>query len=136
MILSPNKERRKIYFPLLSKALWSKINSCYIILFSNLKQKNTTLLLVKELLAVTWILCILRHPIHSYMRALLHEYMHIFVHTYIHTYIHKCLCVCYSIICSLEDGSIYDRKYLGNMRHLPKFIPFKSQTTYTKTWTD
>ena len=38
------------YFPFLSKALWSKINSCY-----NLKsetKKNTTLLLV-ELLAIT-----------------------------------------------------------------------------------
>ena len=27
-------------FPLLSKALWSTIDSCYCILFSNLKQKN------------------------------------------------------------------------------------------------
>ena len=28
------------YFPLLSKASWSMISSCYSILFSNLKQKN------------------------------------------------------------------------------------------------
>ena len=27
-------------FPLLSKAMWSRINSCYRILFSNLKQKH------------------------------------------------------------------------------------------------
>ena len=47
-------------FLLLSKGLWSRINSCYSILFSNLKQKRTTLLIV-DLLAVTWVPCILRH---------------------------------------------------------------------------
>ena len=40
MILSPNKYQCKIYFPLVSKALWSRINSYYSILFSNLKQKK------------------------------------------------------------------------------------------------
>ena len=45
MILSPNKLWNKIFFPLLSKTMWSRIDSCYSILFSNLKQKkNTTLL--------------------------------------------------------------------------------------------
>ena len=41
-----------IFFPLLSKTLRSRINSCYSILFSSLKQKKNTLLLV-ELLTVT-----------------------------------------------------------------------------------
>ena len=50
-------------FPLLSKALWSRINSCYSILFSNLKQKKNTTLSVVALLEVTWGPCILRHPI-------------------------------------------------------------------------
>ena len=40
MILSSNKWY-KILFPLLSKALWFKINSHYSILLSNLKQKRT-----------------------------------------------------------------------------------------------
>ena len=50
IILSPNKEWRKIFLPLLSKVLRSRINSCYCILFSNMKQKHTLLI---ELLAVT-----------------------------------------------------------------------------------
>ena len=37
---SPNK-RRKIFFPILSKPFWSRINSCYSILFWNLRQKRT-----------------------------------------------------------------------------------------------
>ena len=40
MILSLNNKQRKIFAPLLSKALWSRINSCYGILFSNLKQNK------------------------------------------------------------------------------------------------
>ena len=35
--LSPNKSWRKIFFPHLSEALWSRINCCHSILFSNLK---------------------------------------------------------------------------------------------------
>ena len=54
--------KTQIFFPLLYKALWPRFNSCYSILFSKLKQKKNTLLLV-ELLAVTWVPCILRHPI-------------------------------------------------------------------------
>ena len=46
-----------------SKALGLKINSCYCILFSNLKQKKNTTLLLVELLAVTWVPCILRQPL-------------------------------------------------------------------------
>ena len=69
MILAPNKSWRKMFFPLLSEALWSRINSWYSISFSNVKQKkekkNTTLLLV-ELLAVTWAPYILRQPILSF----------------------------------------------------------------------
>ena len=38
---SSNKLWRKMFFPLLSKSLWSRINSCYSLLFSNLKQKRT-----------------------------------------------------------------------------------------------
>ena len=34
-----------------------------VILFSNLKQKKNTTLLLVELLAVTWVPCILRHSI-------------------------------------------------------------------------
>ena len=48
--------------------LWSRINSCYSILFSNRKQKKNTSLFVVELLAVTWAPCILRHPILEYCR--------------------------------------------------------------------
>ena len=50
----------KYFFLLLSKALCWKINSCYSILFSNLKQKKNTELTIVELLAVTYIL---RHPV-------------------------------------------------------------------------
>ena len=38
MILSPNKSWRKICFPLLSKAFWLIIISCYGLLSSNLKK--------------------------------------------------------------------------------------------------
>ena len=41
MILSPNKQWHKIFFPLLSKTLWSRINCYYSIQFSILKQKRT-----------------------------------------------------------------------------------------------
>ena len=51
------------YFPLLSKALWSRINSCYSILFSNLNKKKNTILSLAVFLAVTWVSCILKHPI-------------------------------------------------------------------------
>ena len=40
MIFSPIKSWRKIFFPPLSKALWSRVNSYYRILFSKLKQKE------------------------------------------------------------------------------------------------
>ena len=60
---SLNKEWRNIFLPLLSKALWSKISCCYSILYSNLKQKKNTKLLLVELLTVTWAPCLLRHPI-------------------------------------------------------------------------
>ena len=53
--LSSNKWCRKIFFPLLSKVLWSRINSWYRKLFSNLIQKKNTKLLVVEFLAVTWV---------------------------------------------------------------------------------
>ena len=53
----------KNIFPHLAKTLWSRINSCYCILFSDLKQKRTALLLVVELWAFTWVPLILRHPI-------------------------------------------------------------------------
>ena len=46
MILSPNKLWQNL-FPLLSKALWSRINSCYSILFSNLKQKRTHIIIIR-----------------------------------------------------------------------------------------
>ena len=39
MILSPNKLWCKIFFLLLSKALWLRINSCYSKLFSILKKR-------------------------------------------------------------------------------------------------
>ena len=48
-------------FPFLSKVLWSSINSCYTLFKSETKQ-NTTLLL-EQLLAVTWVLCILKNLI-------------------------------------------------------------------------
>ena len=66
MILSPNKKWRKIFFLLLSKTLELRINSCYSLLFSNLKQKKNVILLV-EILAVTWVPCILRHPIYIHI---------------------------------------------------------------------
>ena len=62
LYLSPNNLLHKILFPLLSKELWSRMNGCYSILFSNLKQKKNTLLLV-ELFVVTLVPCILGHPI-------------------------------------------------------------------------
>ena len=43
-----------------SKALWSRINSCYSILFSNMKKRTWSLV---ELFAVTWVSCILRHTV-------------------------------------------------------------------------
>ena len=52
---------RKYFFPLLSKALWSRINSFFYSIFEYETNENTTLLLVK-LLAVTWVPCIPRHP--------------------------------------------------------------------------
>ena len=67
----------KYFFPLFSKALWSRINSYYHILFPNLK-KNTLLV---ELLVVTWVPSILRH------------------HIYIYIYIYMCVCVCVVIEC-------------------------------------
>ena len=39
------------YFPLLSMALWLRINSCYSILFLHLKQKKNTTLLLAGLFA-------------------------------------------------------------------------------------
>ena len=62
MILSLNKLWHKIFL-LLSKSLRSRINSCYSKLFSNLKLKKCTTLLLVELLAVNWVLYILRDPI-------------------------------------------------------------------------
>ena len=64
----------KYFFPLLSKALWSRINSCYSIRFSNLKQKkkNTTLLLV-ELLAIVWVPCISDTLYISFFKIFYHE---------------------------------------------------------------
>ena len=61
MIFSPNKWWRKIFFPLLFKALWSRINSCYTIFKSETK-KNATLLLL-ELSTVIWVSYIMRLPI-------------------------------------------------------------------------
>ena len=55
-------------FPLLSKGLWSRINSCYCIRFSNQKQKKNTTLLLEELLAVTWVPWILRHHVFSNLK--------------------------------------------------------------------
>ena len=52
MILTPNKLWGKIFFPFSSKALWSRINSCYSILVSKLKPKR--ILSLVELLVVTW----------------------------------------------------------------------------------
>ena len=59
-------------FPLLSKALWSRINSCYSILFSNLKKKKNILLI--ELLAITCLTCILRHPIIQILYTQLYDF--------------------------------------------------------------
>ena len=53
---------RQNIFHLFSKALWSRINSCYTIFKSETKKKPTTSLLV-ELLAVTCVPCIMRHPV-------------------------------------------------------------------------
>ena len=53
---------RQNVFLFLSKALGSRVNSCYSMLFSNLKQKKA-LLFVVELLAVIWVLCLLKRPI-------------------------------------------------------------------------
>ena len=50
----------------LSKAMRSRINSCYSILFSNVKQKEHTLLLA-ALFAVTRVQCILKHPIYLFL---------------------------------------------------------------------
>ena len=44
-----------------TKTLGSRIYRCYSILFSFLKQKKNIKLLLVELLAVTWVPCILRH---------------------------------------------------------------------------
>ena len=69
MIFVLNQVVMQNIFSLLSKALRSRINSCYSILFSNLKQEKNARLLLVELLAVTWVLCILRHPIHKNMKG-------------------------------------------------------------------
>ena len=65
-------------FPLFSEALWLRINSCYSMLFSNLKQKGTALLVV-ESLADACIPCILRHSIYISM--------------YIHFLFTFCICI-------------------------------------------
>ena len=54
-------------FPFLSKALWSKINNCYCSLFSNLKRKKNTTLLV-DLLAVTCVPWILKSPVYHHVQ--------------------------------------------------------------------
>ena len=56
-------------FPLLSKALWLRINSCYSMLFSYLKPKRNIICSWFISLLVdlyTWIPCILGHP-HIYI---------------------------------------------------------------------
>ena len=53
--------RKMLFFLFLFMASQSRINRCYCILFSNLKQKKNTTLFLVELIAVTWVLCILRH---------------------------------------------------------------------------
>ena len=46
------------------------------------------------------------------------------------------LLFCHFIIHSPEKVSIWGKKYLGNIRHSPDFIPSKSDTTHMKDWTN
>ena len=55
-------------FPLLLKELWSTINRCYSILFSDMKKKTTTLLVV-EVLAIRRVQGISRQPMFTQILA-------------------------------------------------------------------
>ena len=66
-------------FPLLSKALWLRVNSRNSILISNLKPKNHNIIIsiVFLFLAVSWVQCILRHPIYSFFSLFFNIYIHL-----------------------------------------------------------
>ena len=52
-------------FSSLVQSIMIKIDCCFSILFSNLKQKKNTTLLLVELFVVTWVPCLLRHPVYK-----------------------------------------------------------------------
>ena len=80
-------------FPLLSKAWWSRINSCYCILFSNLKQKEHTVIiswLINSLMGPMYIQTLpLSLSLSLFLSLSLHTYTHTHTHTHKYVYI-KC----------------------------------------------
>ena len=65
------------YFSSHFQALWAKIYS-YSILYSDLKKKKNTTLLLLELLGVTKVPCIMRH------KQFVHKTMYIYIYIYMH----------------------------------------------------